>query len=50
MVSAILILQRPEKPDNTLWVALSAAGAGLIVILTVASGYIAHILSVTFAV
>ncbi|KAJ6544972.1 hypothetical protein DFH09DRAFT_1040442 [Mycena vulgaris] len=25
---------RPEKPDNTKWVALSAAGAGLIVIIT----------------
>ncbi|KAH7884256.1 hypothetical protein F5I97DRAFT_1888019 [Phlebopus sp. FC_14] len=28
--------QRPPKPDNTRWVALSSAGAGLIVILTVA--------------
>ncbi|EGN98732.1 hypothetical protein SERLA73DRAFT_168345 [Serpula lacrymans var. lacrymans S7.3] len=27
---------RPAKPDNTKWVALSTAGAGLIVILTVA--------------
>ncbi|KAJ7081875.1 hypothetical protein B0H15DRAFT_890062 [Mycena belliarum] len=25
---------RPEKPDNSLWVALSAAGAGLIVVIT----------------
>ncbi|KAG8213346.1 P-loop containing nucleoside triphosphate hydrolase protein [Butyriboletus roseoflavus] len=28
--------QRPVKPDNTGWIALSSAGAGLIVILTVA--------------
>lgn len=26
-------LQRPEKPDNTRWVALSIAGAGLIVVV-----------------
>ena len=32
-----LDLQRPTKPDNTKWIALSSAGAGLIVILTVAS-------------
>ena len=33
-----LDLQRPAKPDNTKWIALSSAGAGLIVILTVAGG------------
>src|SRR6267154_2288831 len=31
-----LALQLPPKPDNTKWVALSSAGAGLIVVLTVA--------------
>ena len=30
-----LDLQRPAKPNNTKWIALSTAGAGLIVIVTV---------------
>ncbi|KAG9314939.1 hypothetical protein JVU11DRAFT_4047 [Chiua virens] len=35
--------QRPAKPDNTKWIALSSAGAGLIVILTVAIlWYVGH--------
>ncbi|KAF8554443.1 hypothetical protein OG21DRAFT_1597318 [Imleria badia] len=35
--------QRPVKPDNTKWIALSSAGAGLIVILTVAVlWYVGH--------
>lgn len=35
-VGLYLDLQRPAKPDNTKSIALSSAGAGLIVILTVA--------------
>ncbi|KIJ06787.1 hypothetical protein PAXINDRAFT_91484, partial [Paxillus involutus ATCC 200175] len=34
---------RPPKPDNTKWIALSSAGAGLIVVLTVAGlWYVGH--------
>ncbi|KAF9223816.1 hypothetical protein BS17DRAFT_802314, partial [Gyrodon lividus] len=34
---------RPTKPDNTKWIALSSAGAGLIVVLTVAVlWYVGH--------
>ncbi|KAJ7253436.1 hypothetical protein C8J57DRAFT_624668 [Mycena rebaudengoi] len=35
--------ERPPKPDNTLWVALSGAGAGLLVLATCLIWYVWHV-------